>query len=72
MAKSAIKKIKHGQQPEFVADPNHLLKAILRAVGKLQPGEGLEIRRVRDPKLAATRKPKKKRATPRGALAGKP
>jgi hypothetical protein len=46
---------------QFIDDPDKLLKAILKAVGSLRPGEGLEIRRVLDPKIPA--KAAKKKST---------
>jgi hypothetical protein len=44
---------------QFIDDPDKLLKAILKAVGSLEPGEGLEIRRVRDPDTAPKKSAKK-------------
>jgi hypothetical protein len=66
MAKSPSKTSttrKTGKAPasrQFIDDPDKLLKAILKAVGSLRPGEGLEIRRVREPKSRAPKPAKKK------------
>ena len=45
---------------QFIEDPDELLKAILKAVGSLAPGEGLEIRRVRASKTGLMKSAKKK------------
>jgi hypothetical protein len=77
MAKSprtAGKTSKKVPSRQFVDDPDELLKAILKAVGSLAPGEGLEIRRVRAPATRPKTRPKKsaQKKPARRAPKGKP
>ncbi len=69
MPKLPSKTSKKDSSRQFIDHPDKLLKAILKAVGSLKPGEGLEIRRVRDPKYEKAR-PAKKKAAKRKTLKG--